>query len=303
MGVNSNGLNFSYETFCAFLPRITGGSSSPTNTDNVNPLIQQILTIYPGSTIYAAGGHSALLSIGDDICVKVSYKPGGEHIRHEQTIFMQLESVPCPFIAHSLLCAPDLIFMELYKNGTLHEPCLEDLGYAHGDINPRNIMFIEGDHLRLVDFDHALRVGDDVEVGDYPYVRPVGANKGNAEHGGSFGIAGADTEQFALGSIFWDMVQGTGLWTGVYGPDLVDRLTDRVCPEMDLEDPINQIMNDCWKGKFESIAALAARIRHLAFEKDLEQKKKACEKYYKLICGAVSEPEARTPETTNPKTC
>ncbi|GBF61950.1 hypothetical protein TMEN_4471 [Trichophyton mentagrophytes] len=322
MAVNSNGLNFSYETFCDYLPRITGRSSSPTNADSVNPLIRRILTSYPGSTIYGVGGHSALLLISDDICVKVSYNPGSEHIRHEQTIFRQLESVPCPFIAHSLLCAPDLIFMELYKNGTLHErlnsnnkprpilqwmqqlseavACLEALGYAHGDINPRNIMFVEDDHLRLVDFDHALKSGDNLEVGDYPYVRPRSAEEGNTESGGTFGIASADTEQFALGSIFWYMVQGTELWVGINGPDLVDKLIARACPEMDLEDPINQIMRDCWKGKFKSIAELVARVRQLAHSKSLEQKKIVCEKHYNLICDSLGDTEARSSETTNP---
>ncbi|KAM5476770.1 hypothetical protein MauCBS54593_000040, partial [Microsporum audouinii] len=321
MAVNRNGLNFSYETFCDYLPRITGGSESPTNADNVNPLIRRILTSYPKSTIYGVGGHSALLSITDDIGIKISYRPAGKHIHHEQTIFMLLESVPCPFIAHSLFCAPDLIFMELYKNGTLHErlnlnrkprpilqwmqqlseavACLESLGYAHGDINPRNIMFVEGDHLRLVDFDHALRFGENIEVGDYPYVRPRNAEEAKSDSGGTFGIASADTEQFALGSIFWYMVQGTELWAGIDGLDLVDKLTDRVCPEMDLKDPINQIMSDCWKGRFISIAALAARIRQLTLEKELEQKKKVCERYYTLICNTASDSNARTPETAN----
>lgn len=307
MAAYKHGLNFSYQTFCDYLPRITGASSSPTNAENINPLIKRILKCYPDSTIYGAGGHSALLSICDSLCVKVSYRPGGEHIIHEQEIFRQLESVPCSSIAHAFYCAPDLIFMELYKNGTLHErlnsnkaprpvlqwmqqlseavACLEALGYVHGDLNPRNIMFTEDDHLRLVDFDHSLKLGEDLEVGDYPYVRPISLAEDTAQSGGTFGIASAATELFALGSIFWYMVRGTELWAGVQGLDLVDRLIARTCPDMDLEDPVNRIIRDCWTGRFDSVAALAACIRQLEYSRDFEQKKSLCEQHYKLICG------------------
>ncbi|KAM5430662.1 hypothetical protein McanMca71_005488 [Microsporum canis] len=127
--------------------------------------------------------------------------------------------------------------------------CLEAIGHAHGDINSGNIMFTENYHLKLIDIDHALKLGDNLEVGDYPYFRP-----GNAESGSTFGITSTDTEQFALGSIFWYMVQGTELWMGLYGLDLVDRLITRTYPEMDLEDLVNQIISGCWKGKFKSIA-------------------------------------------------
>lgn len=106
-----------------------------------------------------------------------------------------------------------------------------------------------------------------------------------AQFGGTFGIASAATELFALGSIFWYMVRGTELWAGVQGLDLVDRLIARTCPDMDLEDPVNRIIRDCWTGRFDSVAALAACIRRLVYSRDLEQKKSLCEQHSKLICG------------------
>ncbi|EGE01131.1 serine/threonine protein kinase [Trichophyton equinum CBS 127.97] len=274
MEENKYGLNFSYQTFCDYLPRITGASSSPANA----PLIKRILGCYPNSTIYGVGSHSALLSISGSLCVKVSYKPGGEHIIHEQEIFRQLESIPCSSISHALYCAPDLIFMELYKNGTLHErlsstkaprpvlqwmqqlseavACLEALGYAQRELSPRNIMFTEDDNLRLVDFDHSLKLGEDLEVGDYPLCS-------SHKHGGRHG------------TVRWY------LWH-----TRVNLLVHaRTCPDMDLEDPVNRISRDCWTGRFDSVAALAACIRRLVYSRDLEQKKSLCEQHSKLICG------------------
>ncbi|GBF64786.1 hypothetical protein TMEN_7502 [Trichophyton mentagrophytes] len=115
------GLNFTYEYFCDFVPILTRASSSPTNTGNLNPLIHKVLTHYSGSTINGVGGHSVLISISEDLALKVSYRAGGEHIRHEQSIFKLLQAEPCPYIARSYLSALDIILMELVKNGTLYD--------------------------------------------------------------------------------------------------------------------------------------------------------------------------------------
>jgi serine/threonine protein kinase len=76
--------------------------------------------------------------------------------------------------------------------------CLESVGYAHGDINPRNVLLDDEDQLKLVDFDHARKIGEDLEVGYEPYVR---FHRRGTTCGGTYGIAGPVTEQFALGSV------------------------------------------------------------------------------------------------------
>lgn len=60
--------------------------------------------------------------------------------------------------------------------------------------------------LKLIDLDHALKVGEDIDVGYEPYVRfnNICSN---------YSIAGAITKQFALGSIFWFMYKGTELYS------------------------------------------------------------------------------------------
>ncbi|KAM5474493.1 hypothetical protein MauCBS54593_002069 [Microsporum audouinii] len=157
--------------------------------------------------------------------------------------------------------------------------CLEAIGHAHGDINSRNIMFTEDYHLKLIDIDHALKLGDNLEVGDYPYVR-----LGNAESGGTLALL-----VLTLNNLLWDLF--FGIWCK-YGLDLVDRLITRTYPEMDLEDLVNQIISGCWKGKFKSIAELVARTRQLAHRESLQRRRAACESH-SLICDAMSDAAAR----------
>ncbi|KMQ45876.1 serine/threonine protein kinase [Trichophyton rubrum] len=267
------GLNFTYEYFCDFVPVLSRDSSSPTNTSNLNPLIHRVLTHYTGSTIYGVGGHSVFISISEDLALKVSYRAGGEHIRHEQSIFKLLQAEPCPYIAHSYFSAPDIIFMELVKNGTLYDRmgqkdkprliikwmqqlceaavALENIGYAHGDINPRNILFDDQENVRLVDFDHALKVGEKVEVGEEPLE----------------------------------------LYSDIDGAEQVNRLSRCTFPEVDSEDPIDAIISDCWQAKFDSMAALEKRVRLVTFEKSIEEKKGVCQHYYDSLGSALDDTE------------
>jgi serine/threonine protein kinase len=194
-----------------------------------------------------------LLSITEDIAAKVSLQSDGPHLRHEQTILELVGKAKCPDIIEVFLCRPDITFMHLLRNGTLHQrvitvpkkcpvlqwmqeladavACLESLGYAHGDINPRNVLVDDDDHLKLIDFDHACKIGDDLDVGYAPYVR----SQRLGEPGGNYGVAGPVTEQFALGSVFWFITRRTELYADLEGPDKVDCLIDRQSPVTEIQ--------------------------------------------------------------------
>lgn len=47
---------------------------------------------------------------------------------------------------------------------------IELQGFARRDINPRNIMFDNNNQLKLIDFDHAIKIGDNLDVGEESYV-------------------------------------------------------------------------------------------------------------------------------------
>ncbi len=179
-------LNWKHEYLCEVVPILSRNSSLPTRAADLNPYIKQLLTSCPGSSIFSIGGHSVILSITDSIVAKVSLKRGGRHVSHEQTIFEFLDQTPCPHIVQTFLRCPDITFMERLNDGTLYErmsmvnsshpilrwiqqlseaaACLESHGYVNGDINPCNILF-QKDQLKLTDFDHSLRIGNDLNVG------------------------------------------------------------------------------------------------------------------------------------------
>ncbi|XWW94436.1 hypothetical protein V2A60_002379 [Cordyceps javanica] len=137
--------------------------------------------------------------------------------------------------------------------------CLETLGYSHGDINPQNILFGEDDELRLIDFDHSPKVGDELDIGYEPYVR-----QHRKLMGGIYGVAGPVTEQFALGSVFWYMTRGSELYSELEGPDQVDRLLDGIFPATDPQDPIDRVIRNCWSGYYPSIADLVGNIQGIS---------------------------------------
>ncbi len=285
-----------------------------TSAADLNPIINRLLAICPGSSIFGVGGHSVLLSITEGIAAKVSHKPGDPHLRHEQTVFKLLDQASCPSVIRTFLHCPDVTFMQLLRNGTLYQrmtmvnkprpilqwihqladaaACIESLEYAHGDINPRNILFDDEDRLKLVDFDHALKAGDDLEVGDTPYVR---AQKVGSK-GGTFGVAGPVTEQFALGSVFWYITRETELYAELEGSERVNRLIDGQFPTTDPQDSIDNIISNCWLGDFGSISDLSKCIREISTFNEIDQerktsnetyqeRKKTCEQYYQLLKG------------------
>lgn len=309
------GLSWTYETLCEVIPELTYHSSSPTSAADLNPIIKQLLAICPSSCIFGVGGHSVLLSVAEGIAAKVSYKPGDPHLQYEQTIFDLLDRAPCPSVIQTFLRCPGVTFMQLLSNGTLYQrmtivnksrpillwieqladaaTCIESLGYAHGDINPRNILFDDKDRLKLVDFDHALKAGDDLEVGDTPYVR---AQKVGSK-GGTFGVAGPITEQFALGSVFWYITRETELYADLEGSERVNRLIDGHFPTTDPEITIDNIISNCWLGKFDSVSDLSKCVREISTFNETDQerktsnetcqeKKNACEQYYQLLKGS-----------------
>ena len=81
---------------------------------------------------------------------------------------------------------------------------LESLNLAHGDLRPENIL-LDGNRLKLSDFDCTAEIGTDFEACMAPYGRILNSNDMDQGQGrrGTSGFLGPRAEQFALGSLYY----------------------------------------------------------------------------------------------------
>ncbi|ATY60742.1 kinase domain-containing [Cordyceps militaris] len=314
------GLHWTFE----HLVKYTSHPSFPSST--LNPLIKRLLASDPDAYIFGVGGHSVVLRIAPDVAAKVALEPGDEHLRHEQAILASLAGdAGSPHLIRSYLHAADVSFLELVENGNLHErmrragrpprpvllrwmlqlahavACLETLGYAHGDIDPRNILVDAEDQVRLIDFDHALRPGAELDVGEEPYVR-----QSMEPQGGQFGFAGPVTEQFALGSVFWYMARGVQMYAELPGHERVDRLIRGDFPASDPHDPVDGIIRRCWEGGYATVAHLVDDIQRVSGLElptrtpgrlgHMQERRRFCEEYCRVANLTVIQSNAKEEE-------
>lgn len=294
---------------------------SPSSAGTLNPLVQELLRACPGSFIFGISGHSVVLQVSPEIAAKICLRPGDDRLRNEQAIFKLLDQSECPHLVRCFFRGADVTFLELLAHGTLHDrlsvdkprpvlrwmlqlssaaACLEALGYAHGDINPRNILLDAHDQVKLIDFDHAFTIGHGLDVGYEPYVR-----QHREMLAGVFGAAGPATEQFTLGSVFWYMTRGSELYAELPGPEQVDRLLDGIFPATDPQDPIDRIIGNCWNGHYVRVADLVEDItsvlglekqsRHMMSAGQRRDRMRLCGKYYSLIMPTIEGAKADLP--------
>ncbi|KAH8587235.1 kinase-like domain-containing protein, partial [Bisporella sp. PMI_857] len=140
---------------------------------------------------------------------------------------------------------------------------LESLGLAHGDLKPENVLVDEQDRVKIADFDCTNTIGSEFEACIPPYGRLLGSEAGRNE--GTAGKLGARTEQFALGSLFYYINYGVEVYDDQdfgkdHGPAIVERLQRMMFPNLDNNTVLDSIINDCWHGRFPSVAVLSESI-------------------------------------------
>ncbi len=148
---------------------------------------------------------------------------------------------------------------------------LESLSLVHADLRPTNILLDERDHLKLTDFDCVDRIGE-ASSGSCPswarfYPDPETGH-------GHFGLYGAKTEQFAIGSVLFCMTRGHEPYEHPEddSPDLdvVDLFQRGIFPHVDAKgDALDFIIEGCWNGRYESIKDLAEAATHLPGAADM----------------------------------
>lgn len=185
------------------------------------------------------GSSGIVFIVNSDIVVKTActydtHPPGYaeeekysiRRVREESAVFDILAKPENwhPNIVLSFLHTSDYIFMErapedLFDHVTKNFPIgtcatyrflreiiyavswLEQMGILHGDVRPPNILISREGHVKLCDFDNTCSFGQQIQVGNAPYYEQ--------SESGSFGIAGAKSEQGAIGCCAYFISTGT----------------------------------------------------------------------------------------------
>ncbi|KAK0102243.1 hypothetical protein ONS95_005866 [Cadophora gregata] len=135
---------------------------------------------------------------------------------------------------------------------------LEQIGLAHCDLRPENIV-IDGDHAKVIDFDHSVHVDSPLDIGTEPFARKL--------VDGSYGLAGPVTELFAIGSILFCLTRGyqpyENEWFGKgHRIHMGKLLQNREFPQLDTHQ-WDTVISCCWEGKFRTVEELHSEIESL----------------------------------------
>jgi serine/threonine protein kinase len=176
---------------------------------------------------------------------------------------------------------------------------LESLNLAHGDLRPENIL-LDGDRLKLSDFDCTAELGTDFEACTAPYGRVLNGDEVDQGRRGTSGFLGPRTEQFALGSTFYFINYGFEVYGNQcltenpkeHGPKVVDLLQNMKFPSLDGDPLIDDIINKCWHNKYATIAELATTIKTLFLDRNTESDTNT---------ETTSVPECATDKATQPE--
>lgn len=222
------------------------------------------------------GSSGIVLTVNSNIVVKTAcrydmHPPGYaeeeqyslRRIKQESAVFDILAKPENwhPNVVLSFLHTPDYIFMEratddLFDYVTrnfpigvcttyrfLHEilnavSWLGQTAILHGDVRPPNILVDGNGHVKLCDFDNICVFGQYIQVGNAPYYEQSDR--------GSFGIAGPESEQGAVGCCAYFMSTGR---------EPQDRSHSTT------EIPVfGAIIRKCWDGRYPSIVELGEDV-------------------------------------------
>ncbi|KAG5985252.1 hypothetical protein E4U55_007877 [Claviceps digitariae] len=168
---------------------------------------------------------------------------------------------------------------------------LEGRGLVHCDIRPANILLSAARNAKLTDFGRVCEIGEQAYALTEPFARRFGDDC--EELRDRYGQAGCRTEQFAIGSVAYTLTRGHQPFENeLWGPDrdmiCSDRFQRKEFPVLGSNEIFDGIIDDCWHGRYGSIAELS---RHLASldqhwaevvepqlsESELRLKKRECE--------------------------
>lgn len=125
---------------------------------------------------------------------------------------------------------------------------LESIGYAHGDLRTDNILLDDLDNVVLADFDAAVKYGQELRTSSVPFYK-CGVD-----------VAGPESEQFAVGSCIYSITFGFPPYRDLDAFDQIQKIKARDYPSIIPGHLFGDIIQACWQGRFESMAALKSHL-------------------------------------------
>jgi len=257
------------------------------------------------------GANGAVYQLNTFIVVKRARKGHDEEADHanEQKIFEFLKTRPqIPYLIRCIHLRKNDTFLEFVPNGSIasllnqyqlrsrdgtqvlevsqalqksdvrrwmYQLCLavaglEKVGLIHGDIRPHNMLLDKYQDLKLCDLDRAGDVGKVIEV----LIEPFGRLLSEYDVGevGTYGKAGARTETFAIGSVYYTLLRGyepykTESWGGDHFVILIEKFQKREFPLLTAS-VHDEIIRKCWNGEYRSVTELLAEFTGSARQQD-----------------------------------
>lgn len=189
----------------------------------------------------------------------------GEKIEREKSVYKVLMQYQHRNIVRGILCVPEGIFLQRLEctlqarlDSHTEFPIsldrqsrwiqqlasamewLELLGYAHGDLRPANILLDAGDMIKVGDFDSTVRIGEQLLVTTAPFCK--------LEADYEAPLAGAVSEQYAVGSCIYNIRTGHEPFHDIDGPVMVRKLMNNEFPPTSNDDIFGDIVLRCWRG-------------------------------------------------------